>query len=173
LDSTFRCVACGETHEGPPRAYLIAEPAGWEVTRDAKSRRWGELFDEQAILHGPDGEEGWFIRGNVEIPVEDGGLLVFTVWVSLSRESFERAHALWMDASRVDEPPYFGWLTAELPGYPSTLNLKTNVHSRPPGQRFAIELEPTDHPLAVEQRQGVTTGRLVQLASIALHGDAP
>jgi hypothetical protein len=131
------------------------------------------VFDEQAILHGPDGEEGWFVRGNVEIPVDDGGILVFTVWISLSRENFERAHDLWANAARVHEPPYFGWLTVALPGYPSTLNLKTNVHSRPPGQRFAVELEPTDHPLAVEQRHGVTRDRLVELASRAVHGDAP
>ena len=156
-----------------PRAYLVAEPAGWDVTRDPSSRRWGEVFEEQAILHGPDGEEGWFVRGNIDIPVQDGGQLVFTVWVSLSRENFERAHAAWTNEARVNEPAYFGWLTVELPGYPSTLNLKTNVHTRPLGQRFAVELEPTDHPLAIEQRQGVTLDRLVELASMALHGDAP
>ena len=159
----FRCAWCGELHDGPPRSYVVAEPAGWEITRDPASRCWGEINDEQAILHGPDGEEGWFLRGNVDLPVEDGDGFNFTVWVSLSRENFERSGDLWLDPKRVNEPPYFGWLMVELPGYPSTLRLKTNVHSRPPGQRPFVELEPTDHPLAVEQRNGITIARIEEL----------
>jgi hypothetical protein len=31
--------------------------------------------------------------------------------------------------------------------------LKTNVHTRARGLRPTVELEPTDHPLAVEQRE--------------------
>ncbi|MGW1264432.1 DUF2199 domain-containing protein [Streptomyces drozdowiczii] len=34
----------------------------------------------------------------------------------------------------------------------TTLNLKTRVHTRPVGDRPFVELEPTDHPLAIEQR---------------------
>jgi Uncharacterized protein conserved in bacteria (DUF2199) len=36
------------------------------------------------------------------------------------------------------------------------LKLKTNVHTQPVGSRLLIEHEPTDHPLAVEQRAGIT-----------------
>lgn len=139
------------------------------MTRDPASRRWGGVFEEQAFLHGPNGEEGWFLRGNIEIPIDDGGTLVFTVWVSLSQEKFERAGALWDDPARVQEPPYFGWLSVSCPATPSTHNLKTNVHFRAPGQRPLIELEPTDHPLAIEQRLGIPVGRLAELASIVEH----
>jgi hypothetical protein len=59
---SFICARCGGSHDGPPRAYAVNEPAGWGVTADPSSRRWGELFEEQAILHGPDSEEAWFIR---------------------------------------------------------------------------------------------------------------
>jgi hypothetical protein len=87
----------------------VNEPAGWEVTADPSSRRWGELFGEQAILHGPEGEEAWFIRGNIEIPVEDGTQLTYTAWLSISQQNFDRAHELWLDERRVQEPPYFAW----------------------------------------------------------------
>ena len=110
------------------------------------------------------------MRGNVEIPIEGGGDLAYTVWVSLSRENFYRGGELWLDDRRVDEPPYFGWLWVDLPGYPPTRQLKTNVHTRPPGQRAYVELEPTEHPLAVEQRSGISEGRLHELASLVLHG---
>jgi hypothetical protein len=48
--------------------------------------------------------------------------------------------------------------------------LKTLLHSRPPGQRPFVQLEPTHHPLSVEQRSGITTERLFELASLILHG---
>lgn len=50
-----------------------------------------------------------------------------------------------------------------------TLNLKTNLHTQPVGRRPTIELEPTDHPLAVEQRSGITHARVRKLAELTLH----
>ena len=82
----------------------------------------------------------------------------------------KRACKLWEKPGRETEPPYFGWLSTALPGYPSTLNLKTNVHTRQVGRRPRVELEPTDHPLAVEQRQGITLSRVQEIAEIVLHG---
>jgi hypothetical protein len=77
---------------------------------------------------------------------------VWGVWVSLSADSFLRMSEMWESPTRQTEPPYFGWLSTTLPGYPETLNLKTNVHTQPVGTRPLIELEPTDHPLAIDQR---------------------
>jgi len=61
---------------------------------------------------------------------------------------------LWDAPARSEEPPMFGWLSTNLPPYPQTVNLKTSVHLRNDGLRPFIELEPTDHPLAIEQRDG-------------------
>jgi hypothetical protein len=55
---------------------------------------------------------------------------------------------------------------------PSTLNLKTNAHTRPLGRRPSVELEPTDHPLAVEQRTGMTQDRVREIAEAVLHPNA-
>jgi hypothetical protein len=48
--------------------------------------------------------------------------------------------------------------------------LKTNIHTNPVGVRPFVELEPTDHPLAVEQRNGITLARVQEIAEIILHG---
>ncbi|MFI0986366.1 DUF2199 domain-containing protein [Streptomyces exfoliatus] len=102
---------------------------------------------------------------------DSGDTFSWGVWVSLSEENFARTHDLWDDPAREQEPPYFGWLSTELPVYPhSTLQLKTHVHTRAVGQRPLIELEPTDHPLAVEQREGITTSRVRELADLLLRG---
>jgi hypothetical protein len=93
------------------------------------------------------------------------------VWVSLSRGNFTRALSLRAAPGREREEPYFGWLSTELPPYqPSTLALKTRVHTQPVGQRPLIELEPTDHPLAVEQRAGITLARVQEIAETLQHG---
>ncbi len=42
------------------------------------------------------------------------------------------------------------------------------VHVRP-RIRAAIELEPTDRPLAVEQREGITIGRVEQIVATIMH----
>lgn len=50
------------------------------------------------------------------------------------------------------------------------LNLKTALHTQPVEQRPLIELEPTDHFLAVEQRTGNTMARVQQIVEAAFHG---
>jgi hypothetical protein len=62
------------------------------------------------------------------------------------------------------------WLQSALPYSPTTLNLRTNVLTQPIGQRPLIELEPTDHPLSVEQRHGITMARVREIAEAALDG---
>ncbi|WP_329223341.1 DUF2199 domain-containing protein [Streptomyces microflavus] len=47
--------------------------------------------------------------------------------------------------------------------------MKTNARTRPVGKRPLIELEPTNHPLAVEQRTGITQDRIREIAIAVLH----
>jgi hypothetical protein len=91
--------------------------------------------------------------------------------VSLSEDGFADACRRWeQPGGELEAPVYFGWLSTDLPGYePTTINLKTNLHTRPIGRRPLIELEPTDHPLAVEQRSGITLARAQEIAEALLH----
>jgi hypothetical protein len=94
---------------------------------------------------------------------------VWGVWTSLSEQSFMRTGEICDMPGRENEPPFFGWLCTALPLYPETLHLKTHVHTRPLGQRPLVELEPTDHPLAVEQRTGIPMDRVREIAEALLH----
>jgi hypothetical protein len=128
------------------------------------------LSADQCVIKG----EWFFAHGLIEIPVIDcDEPFSWGVWVSLSKENYDRMAQLWETSGREHEPPYFGWLSTQLPVYsPTTINLKTRLHTRPIGQRPFIELEPTGHPLAVEQRKGITRARVEQIADILLHGAA-
>ena len=104
-----------------------------------------------------------FILANIELPVVGGDdPFVWTCWFSLSEASFERMDRLWEEPGREEQEPAFGWLSSALPTYvPSTIGLKARVHTRPVGERPWVELEPTQHPLAVEQRDGIPPERII------------
>lgn len=148
-------------------SYGTDAPAYWDpsLAGDESSM----LEQDQCIIKAGH----FFVRGRLVIPVtgaDPGTEFDWGVWVPLSRDNFARALSLWTSAGRERQQPYFGWLSTELPLYhPSTLSLKTRVHTQPVGQRPLIELEPTDHPLAVEQRTGITLARVQEIAETLLH----
>ncbi|WP_373283869.1 DUF2199 domain-containing protein [Nocardia exalbida] len=47
--------------------------------------------------------------------------------------------------------------------------LEDQAHSQPVGVRPTVELEPADHPLAVEQRTGITLARVQAIAERLRH----
>lgn len=90
------------------------------------------------------------------------------VWVSLSKNAFDEFLACFHATKCSHIGPFFGWLS-ELPLYPSMENLKTRVHLRDDGIRPYVELEPTDHPLAVEQRNGISVDRVAEIYACYEH----
>ncbi|MFJ9780295.1 DUF2199 domain-containing protein [Amycolatopsis sp. NPDC101161] len=119
----------------PPFAYSAPAPAFWQDGDGA-----GDVLEpERCVIDG----RHYFLRGRLVLPVLDADDdFEWGVWVSVSKDNFFRAEELWDNPGRAGEPPYFGWLATELPGYePGTLNLKTNRHrgrtDRAPARRRA------------------------------------
>jgi hypothetical protein len=92
-------------------------------------------------------------------------LVSWSVWVCISKQSFDLIVDLWDEDVRSNRDPLFGRLCNSIPVYPQTYSLKTHLHLRDSGIRPFIELEPTDHPLAIEQREGITLQRVEQIAA--------
>ncbi|WP_078661708.1 DUF2199 domain-containing protein [Streptomyces sp. NRRL B-24484] len=164
-DHGYSCACCGGRHGDVPMNFSSPAPVHWDgsLATDPDSL----LTDDRCVIEG----EHFFVRGMVELPVI-GSDEVFSwgVWVSLSAGSYARSVEVWDEPGRENEPSAFGWFSTELPVYrPTTVNLKTRVHTRPVGERPWIELEPTDHPLAVEQRTGITMGRVREIADAVLN----
>jgi hypothetical protein len=169
----YTCNTCGQFHEGLPFSYGSPAPDIVFSMNEKEQKRRVLLSSDQCEVKGQKlfNEKHYFIFGNIDIPIIDSKeIFRWSVWVSLSKTNYERSSKLWNTEGREKEPPYFGWLSTSLPiYYPSTINLKTNVHTNPVGVRPFIELEPTDHPLAVEQRNGITVARIQEIAEITLH----
>jgi hypothetical protein len=162
----YTCRGCGEWHDELPLSYRTDAPDYWSDDLDADDD--SDVNADLCIIHG----EHFFVQGNLNIEVTDTGeTFQWGVWVSLSEENFQRMMKVWEEPGRESEPPYFGWLSTELPVYgTSTLQLKTNVHTNPVGEKPWIEIESTDHPLAIEARDGMTSARAQEIAELLLHG---
>jgi hypothetical protein len=163
----YSCATCGQTHEGVPSLGAAAPLYYYSVPENERAARC-RLEPDTCVID----DEFCFVRGCLEVPIIDElEPFVWGLWASLSKPNFERFLALYDEEHRSDEGPFFGYLSASLRGYPETENLRARVHLRDHGQRPYIELEPTEHPLAVEQRSGISVDRVAEILSLYLHGE--
>jgi hypothetical protein len=164
----FACSSCGNVHRGMPSFGADAPSSYYELPQADRETRCALGTDDCVI------DRKWFfVRGCIDIPVigyEEQ--FSWGVWVSLSETNFQQWVACYDSERSTHIGPFFGWLNAWLKPYPNTVNLKTRVHLRDGGIRPYIELEPTDHPLAVEQRHGITIERVAQIYAQMVHDGA-
>jgi hypothetical protein len=158
---SYHCACCGQTHEGLPD---IGSAAPWPMYTVPKEERPARvtLTKDTCVI---DNQE-FFIRAVLEIPVlGQKESLGFGVWVSQAEQSFL---CYQQNPDTEDIGPFFGWLCTEITAFAPTLNLKTKAHFQGDGLRPIIELEPTDHPLAVAQREGITLERAWEVVHICV-----
>ena len=164
---SFRCRTCGEVHEGMP-TFGADKPLSYFGIPAAEREERCDCGSDDCVID----RKWFFVRGCIEIPVHgEEDPFIWGVWVSLSRENFDEWCTVFNQEQRSHLGPYFGWLDAWIKPYPKTMNLKATVHLRDNGIRPYIELEPTDHPLAVEQRLGITVERVAELYAAMVHGE--
>jgi len=166
-DLSFTCSVCGKTHEGLPNLGFDY-PIYYHQLNETERRELARLTSDTCVINDDD----FFIRGCLEIPIHGrSDPFTYGVWVTLSRDNFARYEEFYEDRNRKIEgdSPYFGWFSNQIPGYAETLNLKTHVHLRPYPLRPRIELEPTDHQLSIDQRNGFTVERLRSLLEANEH----
>lgn len=162
----WRCSVCGEEHVGLPHDWAFEKPRYWEGPRGPDDR----LTDDLCVWTDDAGDRSYFIRGLLTIPVVDAeDDFRYGLWSSLSEASFERVLELWDDPRRTQEPPYFGWLASSPPGYPDTRGLAVDVVTASLELRPELVLHDADHPLAREQRDGITLDRVREIAEANLH----
>lgn len=153
--SASACACCGERHEGLPTSYRLERPG-----LDPGDHPFEYSRDDELCIVG----SHRFILANIELPYRDDEKFVWTCWISLSEASYERIDGRWDSDGREDDEPAFGYVSNDLPTYePTTWALKARVHQNPVGYRPWVELEPTDHPLSVEQREGLSDERIAAI----------
>ena len=170
-DRPWTCVACGETHQGL-FDFACGKPEQWpgnedKVPNSALDPNGNFLSEDFCVLKG----QHFFVRAVLELPIRGSGgrQFGFGVWATLSRQNFVRYVNTFDSGEQDGLGPWFGWFSNRLEGYPNTLNLKCQVHPVSGRQRPRVLLEPTDHPLAVEQQSAITFERVLELYAINGH----
>ena len=146
----YDCPVCGEVHDELPHVGTDRPDQWWDVAEEEREGRIRLTTDTCEI----DGEH-FFIRGVIEIPVhEDPDGFGFGVWVSQKKENF---YTYLDNYDSAEIGPFFGWLCTRIACYDEdTLLLKTRVHFRGEGLRPSIVVEPSGHPLSVDQQNGIS-----------------
>ena len=165
----FTCSCCGKLHEGSP-SFGYKAPMHYDSLSDHDKESIATINDDLCKIEHPEGTD-YFARVILALPIH-GVDEPFPrgVWVSLSKESFEKYTSTWGEHDETDS--YFGWFSNRLPYYPDTINLKTNVLPLKGSSRPILELQPSDHPLACHYQHGMTVQEAQEIAENAMHGSS-
>lgn len=161
----FTCPCCGQVYDGLPLCfgsefpdYYYSVPSNERNARIEKDESWC-VVDNRHFFH----------RVRLEIPIIDyHENLLFDIWTSISEDNFGRRMDLWNDPTRINEPPYFGWLQNTVPGYGETLNIKTVARETGIGTIPSLEVIEDGHPLQLAQQHGITYSKTTEIVSVIL-----
>jgi hypothetical protein len=126
-----------------------------------------DLADNQCVI----GEQRFFLRGCIEIAVlgyEEP--FIWGAWAEVSEPDFTAYVTCPEDRDRTSIGPYDGHLSGHFAPYEELCeNLKVKVVPREHGTRPGFVLEPADHLLYREQRQGLPAERVAEIYEIMIH----
>jgi hypothetical protein len=149
---SFRCSVCGE-HADLPHVGMEKPEHWFDVPEHERASRV-QLTSDTCVIDNDD----FFVRGVIQIHVHDyPENFGIGVWVSQKRENFYK----YLENYKSDEiGPFFGWLCSRIGFYKEdTLLLKTMVYFHGDNLRPSIVLEETEHPMALDQKNGISLGR--------------
>ncbi len=160
----FKCSTCDKWHEGLPDVGYREPLVAADVPQTECAKRLF-LTSDLCVLDN----EHFFVRCMLFLPNTGADeRFGWGVWSTLSQANFLRYQEHYdEDLSRWN--PMFGYLSNRLPGFPDTLNLKLSVQPERRGMRPTVTLEPTDHPLAVAQRDGISIEKVLEIVEPFLH----
>lgn len=156
----FKCANCDEVHYGVP-GFRFPYPFDYFLLPEGERQDSWLGSDDCVIAH-----RHFFIRGCLDIPVHgETEALCWGVWLAVSRDDYDLWRSCYDESKRSHLAPFPGALNIQLllSLYPDTLNLPALVHLRDDGILPYVQLEAADHPLTVEQRQGISHARLIEI----------
>jgi hypothetical protein len=166
LQTGFDCTVCGERHEVLPLMYSVNAPQAVMAIPSEEVDKRIVITPDQCVIDNKD----FYLRGRILIPVHElDAPFVWGVWAEISPSSFLRTNEIWHVEGREQEPPFAGWLNTDLFLFGSTLNLDVDVHTQVVGQRPLFTIRNPDHPLAVQQREGITIEDVQDIAEMIFH----
>lgn len=111
----------------------------------------------------------FYVRGRFLIPVQEiEEPFAWSLWAEISPKNFLRTNELWETPGRENEPVFTGYINNELPLYGEMRNLVIDVQTMPVGRLPHFLVRDAEHPLAQQQRNGITLAE-VEAIAIKMH----
>jgi hypothetical protein len=166
LNTGFACSICGLHHDVLPLSFSVKAPLAAARIPPSQLEHRVVITPDQCVID----DQAFYLRGRIPVPII--GLaepFIWGVWAEVSPKNFLRTIEMWNSPGREDEPPFPGWLDTELFLFGDTINLPLTVQTQVVGRRPHFTVSDADHPLAIEQRNGITLHRVEQIAAQILH----
>lgn len=162
----FRCSICHEWHDQLPMSYSVKVPQAVAAIPEAELDSRVVFSLDQCVID----KQSFYIRGRIPVPIiGQADAFIWGVWAKVDEPDFVRANNMWKVEGREKEPQYRGWLNTPLPLYKDTANLELRILTQIVGRRPHFELADITHPLALEQRNGITMERVREIAEWFIH----
>jgi hypothetical protein len=171
---SFKCSDCGDIHHGSP-SYGYKRPGNYLAVSAENREKFASANDDLCkILPTDDGEvteAEYYIRCTLDIPIHGAvDPFLWGVWMSQSKESFSRYIDTFSQNQEGDGS--FGWLEVPITYYkaqvPNTTNLAADVVWG--NERPKVILHECDHPLYIDQHNGISWDKAIEIATPLMHG---
>lgn len=168
LSAGYDCPVCGEHHAPLPLSASAKAPAAVAGMSAAELERRVVITADQCVVD----QRRFYLRGRLVLPIH--GLdepFIWGVWAEVSPKNFLWTTERWKVQGREADAPFAGYLDSGIPFYSDTRNLQVSVQTQPVGRRPHFRVVDPEHPLAVEQREGITLERVKEIAAAVLHAN--
>lgn len=165
----FRCATCDKLHEGSPSFAFFQPDYYCQLSDEEKA---ASQIDEDRCKVVVEEGEYYFIRALLEIPIIGvGEPFLWGIWMSVSKKSF--FHYLEVTGDPEEGDGFFGYVANEISVYPKSLSLRADVYLQPDKLRPLVLIQPEHgqdkHPLFIDQQEGISVTRAVELAEANIH----
>ena len=140
-----------------------------EDQREARCHGDDDVYVIEADPNDPEDQDVYVIQCTLDIPIKGvKDPFCWGLWVTQSKESFERYVRTFKQDQSKDAS--FGWLAVDIPYYrrngpgESLESLKCDVKWGDKRQRPKITIQACDHPLYLDQANGISWEKAVEIA---------
>lgn len=160
----YYCSECGLYHRDIPFSYGADEPVSYFSLTDKSNT---VINKDLCIINN----NRFFIKGQIKIKVLDSeNDFSWNVWIEIAKSDFDKEEANWNNENRFLNEPYFGFIDTILNCYPDIIGLRVSVQTQKLGIIPSIRIENSNHPLFLEQENGIDMNRVTQFAKKLLYG---
>ena len=171
---SFKCSECDEIHQGSP-SFSYKRPGHYLILTEENRKKFARANDDLCeILPTDDGQvtqAAYYIRCTLDIPIHGAAdPFLWGLWVSQSKESFWRYYDTFDDDQEGDGS--FGWLDVPIPYYADKAQSSDSleVDTLWGSQRPKVILHESEHPLYIDQQNGISWDTAIKIATRQTHG---